>query len=331
VNSDADIQKALEAVVLYRIDSEKGDGKDLAKQFKIRAYPTFIVANSNGEMIDIWLGYTKDDFLKTLPQSLLDLSTIEQKKALNATRPTLASLVTLGRYSSAMREYKEAVTYYQQARLLSSQASSYEYEIFDNTAEGYGKKVFTYDEVSKAADAALASPATDQITKIGVAGQMAGIANNNGKPADVARFLEAGLNVTSSDTSADFKQSHANLMVDFSLMVKHDTATAVEYKKATMSDDWQQNASDLNSFAWWCFEHNTNLDEAERLSQKAVELAKPGKEKAMNLDTLAEIKHARGKTAEAIELEKKAVTEEPTNDFYPTQVERFQKAMAGTK
>lgn len=35
--------------VNVKFDMEKGEGKELAKQFKIRAYPTFILLNSEGK------------------------------------------------------------------------------------------------------------------------------------------------------------------------------------------------------------------------------------------------------------------------------------------
>ncbi|HBZ00374.1 MAG TPA: hypothetical protein DEO84_03535, partial [candidate division Zixibacteria bacterium] len=123
VNSDADIQKAVESVVLYRIDSEKGAGKDLAKEFKINAYPSFYLVNKDNQTLAFWRGYGKSDFIKMLSTSLTDLSTITEKKARYATHPDLTSAVVLGRNSSELGEYKEAVNYYSAANLLSSAAN----------------------------------------------------------------------------------------------------------------------------------------------------------------------------------------------------------------
>jgi tetratricopeptide (TPR) repeat protein len=331
VNSDADIQKAIESIILYRVNCEKGEGKDIAKEFKVGSYPTFIVANEKGELIDIWLGYLKDEFIGYLSTSLHDLSPIEQKKIAAAKLPTLSGLVTLGRYNSIMGDPKEAVNYYSMARVLSSQSYSYESEIFENTVKGFGKKEYTYDDVNKAAESIVNTKGMDLLDKISVVRRMASIANKNEKPADMAHFLQTGLDLTANDTAQEYKQAHAELMVDFSMLVKHDTATAVEYKKATMPDKWRDNANSLNEFAWWCYENKANLEEAETLALKAVGLAAPGTEKANIYDTVAQIKYARGKVIEALENEKKAAVEDPTNTNFPKDVERFQKEISGTK
>lgn len=331
MNSDADIQKAIESVVLYRIDCEKGEGIEIAKEFKIHAYPTFALLNKDGQILDRWLGYAKDYFLKTLPDATADLATIEEKKTRFQTKPDLRSSVVLGRYASAMGEYKEAVAYYSQAKSLNTDPTvGYSYEIFDNTYSGVGKQLFTYDDAVVAADNAIKGSKTP-MTICQISSMMVPSAQKREKKADVVKYLQAGLDATANSEDKDITQAHKSLMVDFCLLVKADTATAVEYKKATMADGWLENANDLNEFAWWCFDNSANLKEAEQLSRKSVTLAKAGKEKASNLDTLAEIVHAKGNTAEAVELSKQACKEDPSNKYFPSQVEKFQKAMAEKK
>jgi tetratricopeptide (TPR) repeat protein len=330
VNSDADIQKALDAVVLYRVDSEKGEGKDLAKAYGIRAYPTFVMTNSNGQPIDLWLGYSKGVFIKTLSQATMDPATIDEKKARFENQPDLHSALTLARYSSSNRQFKDAVAYYMQAEVLKADSlSDYTYDIFDNVSDGFAKEVFSYDDLSKAGDAALAAKANDSETRIDVARRMAYAASEGGRSDEVARYLQKGLDLVSNSDDPTLKEKRAELMVDYSLMVKHDTATAMEYKRASMPEDWMEDAGQLNNFAWWCFENQVNLDEAEGLSRKSVELAKPGREKAMNLDTLAEIVNAKGRTREALELSRKSAKEDPSDQYFQKQVERFEKDLSG--
>jgi thioredoxin-like negative regulator of GroEL len=332
VGSNAEIQKALEPVILYRVDSEKGAGKDLAKEFSVRAYPTFIMVNKDGQMLDIWLGYEKSSFIKIIADAQTDLSTIDEKKARYKTLPDMRSAIVLGRYSAAMGEFKEAVDYYRMAHVLSSDTQSdYSFEIFENTASGIGKNIFTYDDVSQAAEAIINGPKRDVWETIQVSNEMIGIAKNLNKPDDVAKYIQVGLDATSVSDDPDIKNTHSELMVEFALSVKHDTATAVEYKKAVMPEGWQQDAGKLNEFAWWCFENKTNLTEAEQLARKSIELAKPGREKADCYDTLAEIVNAKGNPKEALELSQKAVAEVPANKYFPTQVERFEKAVTPTK
>jgi len=79
------------------------------------------------------------------------------------------------------------------------------------------------------------------------------------------------------------------------LFVLKDWKQAVEKKKARLPEGWQENPDQLNNFAWWCFENKINLDEAEALARKAVELTTDSKDKANILDTLAEILSLKGK------------------------------------
>ena len=54
-------------VVPYKIDAEKGEGIDLAKKYGVKAFPTILLIQSNGEEIDRLLGYMPPDkFLQTL-------------------------------------------------------------------------------------------------------------------------------------------------------------------------------------------------------------------------------------------------------------------------
>ena len=71
-----------------------------------------------------------------------------------------------------------------------------------------------------------------------------------------------------------------------------------------------------------------NLDEAEVLGRRGVELAPPGPERAMVLDTVAEICHARGDLEEAIELIRQAVADAPEKEYYQKQLERFEAVRA---
>jgi tetratricopeptide (TPR) repeat protein len=332
VKDDADIQKSLEPVIFYRVDAEKGEGKDLRKQFKVRGYPTFALTNSEGKTIDLWAGYGKEGFISNIGDATKDLSTIDEKQARFKANPDFKDALALGRYNSATGEFKEAVSYYQQAQQLKTDPKvNYFYEIWANTVDGADEEMFAFDDVRKAANDFMAMENRAGWQNLHVYQRMIGLAKQNKRDDLVTRYLQAGLDATANSDDSDMKALHSNLMVEFSLFVKNDTATAVEFKKASMPDGWLNSAGNLNAFAWWCFENKANLNEAEKLSRKSVELAKPGREKAMNFDTLAEILNARGKTTEALEFEKKAVSEDPSDEFFPKQVARFEELLKGKK
>ena len=331
VDSDVDVQKALESVVLYRIDCEKGEGKDIAKEYAVRGYPTFILMNKDGKVIDRWAGYSKEYLLRTLSDAMLDLSTIEEKLAQMKIKPELHTAVSLGRYSSSMDNFKDAVDYYKTAQTLKTDPNAdYNSDIFENTLEGTAKGSFSNDELKAAADNAIAAM-HDPADIFGISANMVSYAKQHELNQTIVEYLQTGLDATANNNDKKIDAMHRTLMVDYCLLVKHDTASAVEYKKGIMPEGWMENADQLNEFAWWCFENNADLKEAETLAHKAVDMAQPGKGKGNILDTLAEILHARGKNAEAIAVYKQAMQEDPGSKHYPAQIEKFQKEMAEKK
>ncbi|UCC78419.1 MAG: hypothetical protein JSW64_09020 [Candidatus Zixiibacteriota bacterium] len=315
--------------MLYRLDSEKGEGIELSKEFNIKGYPTFVMLNDKGQTIDRWIGYSKEYLLTTMESAMIDLTPIPEKMSRFETDPNFNDALVLGRYSRSLTEYADAVKYYRVAQKLNEDANkSYLYEIFDSVADGVSKEIFTFDEAQAAADAVLASANSDADDKYGVARKMTALARKEEKLALVAPYLEAGIKATKGSEDPDDAKAYATLMADYSLYVSGDSDEAIKYKKETMPEGWLENPGNLNSFCWWCFENKVNLEEAEELSRKSVKLAEAGKQKAMYLDTLAEICNARGKHYEAVEFMKIAVSEDPDNDNYKKQLERFEKLVA---
>lgn len=47
-----------ENFINVKMDMERGEGRDLARQFRIRAYPTLLFVNSKGEIVHQFMGYT---------------------------------------------------------------------------------------------------------------------------------------------------------------------------------------------------------------------------------------------------------------------------------
>jgi tetratricopeptide (TPR) repeat protein len=326
VNSDKDIQKAVDGIVLFRLNSEKGEGKTLAKEFTVKYLPTFAMVDVSGARIDRWLGYSKSEFLGNLAAATSDMATVDDKLARFQAKPDAKTAAALGRYSAGMVQYKDAVTYYTKAEELKSDSTvDYTFDIFQNISEGVGSKDFTYDDARNAANAYMALPTKTNQQTNNIYGIMIQLAKSNNQQEDLAKYLQDGLDFTAKSDDSDMKKEHADLMVDYAIYVKKDTAAAVVYKKATMPDGWTTDSGNLNEFAWWCFTIKANLGEAEQLARKAVELAKPGKGRSNIYDTLAEIVNAEGNPKEAAELSKKSAADDPDNKYFPKQVTRFEE------
>ena len=323
-HEDPDIMKALQQVVLHKIDCEKGDGIALAKKYNITGYPTYVLANSNAETIARWSGYSKDYFLENLDKGTSDLSTIDEKQAKFESDPTVAGALALAQYNASMDNNKKAVEYYTKAEQL-EKGNNFAFDIFQYTVYGAANGEFTYDDAEKAADKVFASDTVEN--KVYAAYKMSNLAKEGGKTEDVAKYLSIGINDAKGSDNPDVKQLNDYLEIDYSLYVAKDTAKAVEYKKATLGDNWMEDPQQLNSFAWWCYENNCDLEEAETLAKKAVELSEPGSSRAMILDTVAHICKSLGKNDDAIKYMEMAAKDDPGNKGYQTTLEKFKQEL----
>lgn len=324
------MKQALQSVVLLKLDAEKGEGIELARAHRVRAYPTFELMGADAVTIDRWVGYSKAMLLTTLPEALKDPVPLETKRARFERSPSAADAAALGRYHASRYELADAVKYYREAqRLNTDPAQGYTEKIFENIARGVADTTFTLLDLKEAADAVLALPAQspERLLTLGMTTLQIGL--GQGDPAFAAPYLKAAIDATAGATDEKTVQLRRELLAEQALHIAHEAERAVALKRETLAAGWQDRVSDLNSFAWWCYEGRVNLPEAEELARKAVGLAAAGKEKAMVLDTLAEIVNARGNPQEAATLIQQAMQEAPDDRYYPRQLTRFQKLAAG--
>jgi tetratricopeptide (TPR) repeat protein len=287
-----------------------------------------VLLNAAGETIDRWIGYTKDGFIETSQLALADLSTIEQKVARFHQQPTAALAATLARYHGTLREYQESVAMYERAQELDPGAD-YSLEIFDAIFYGARRdQGFTFEDTRAAADRVVASTTSAPADVLDMAYMMSYAASNAGEPAAVVPYLKAAFERSEGVDDERVVSRREGLAPLHALYIEKDEAKAVELKKAAMDEGWMDDAGALNSFAWWCFEHRVNLPEALELADRGIELAEPGRQKAMILDTAAEICNQLDDCQRAVELTQRAINEDPDNDFYKQQLERFEERLA---
>ncbi len=324
VQSDDQTKKALGAVVLYPADAEKGDGKSLAKEFKVKVFPSFIIVNAKGEPLDRWFGYDKASFIATLNDALKDKSTIAEMTVRMEKTPTVEDAAALGRWHLAYGDCKVAAKYYQEAQKLNSNPDDdYSYEVFMGKACGSLKNEYSFDDVKLAADEVIRSKNENKWEVYDACQRMVTLVLDNKRNDLLAGYIKGGLDATSDTTSPDMVLAHKQLLVTEMLFVNGDTAKAIEYEKASMPAGWMDQAFQLNQFAQWCLGAHVDLAEGEALAQKAVSLAHPGKEKANYLDTAADIYHAAGNDESAVEFTKKAMAEDPDNEDYLSQLDYY--------
>jgi len=321
-------------VIYHHLDAEKGEGIELAKTFEVKGYPMFVLTDSHGAPLDRWVGYASpDDFIKTLADATSDPITVEARRARFATSPTTSDAARLARITATESKLQEAVDLYTRAEALDPAAKGkYAYESFEVYAHGFFKgSVFTAAAVNQAATAALNAPNVTPAQQLELARVMSGVGQQAKDPKLAIPYLKAAVAGTATSTDPKVVAGRRSLMVDYALLVESNPTKALAYKREAMPEGWMEDPDGLNDFAWWCFENKINLEEAESLARKGVELASAGRKKAMILDTAAEICNLRGSCKDAVGLIELAMKEDPKSEYYPKQLERFRKELAATK
>ena len=138
-----------------------------------------------------------------------------------------------------------------------------------------------------------------------------------------APYLEAALEVAREDNDPALEKLRRSVRIEHALRVAGDKTLALELKREGLKEGWDEDPDALNGFAWWCFENELNLEEAEALARQGVELAEDDTSKAMILDTVAEIVFLRGDREGAVALIAEARSLDPESEYYEKQLARF--------
>jgi tetratricopeptide (TPR) repeat protein len=311
--------------VLYKVNAEaEGEGVELAERFAIDGYPTFILTDADAETIERWWGFdTPAEFVATLEQAVADPTTIVEKKSRFDSSPTASDAAKLGRYHMTRGEQADAASYYERAIELGPPETGYEFELAEVGFSRLRAEQIELGEFRGMADRALASPHLEPDEIVQVASWMIDSLRED-EPTAVASYIARGLEATvGQEDDESLARARRNLLIDEALLVKNDSALAVDLKREGLSEGWESDPDKLNGFAWWCFENETNLEEAESLARRGVELATDDDQKARILDTVAEIVNLRGDRESATALMRQALELEPDNTYYREQLDRF--------
>ncbi len=317
-------------MVLHKVNGEKGDGPTQRQEFKVHGYPTFILVRADGATLERWIGYGEaQDFVAKLGGALKDPTSIDEKRARYTALPTWSDAEKLGAYHESCDEYIAAERYYREAQAKSTAGNrDLCFSIFEVVASGCREDQFALDDVTRAADAALAYKGRTADEVIAIARTTTSLGRKKQNRDIMVPYLELAMQVTDGATDEKLVKARRNLRADHALFVTKDPEKAVAFKKESMASGWMENADGLNGFAWWCFENRINLEEADALARKGVPLASDGPTKAAILDTAAEICNARGNCKDAIVLTEQAIQADPGNEVYVKQLERFRKILA---
>ncbi len=287
-----------------------------------------MVVNGEGEITDRWIGYAGPEaWAASLLKAKADPRTITAKRAAFDKQPTAELAASLANDAACEFDYHGAVNYFRQARSLDpAHAEEYTEDILTNMYYGARSKAFSFDEIATEADLALALPTTTMEQKENLAAMVSGMARSMGTPERAVPYIKAVLQEDAGEDGPS--ETRLSLMVENALLVEHDEAKAVSLRKRLLPEGWQDDPSQLNSFAWWCFQNGVDLAEAEKLALHGAELATDDGERANILDTAAEISAARGDHEVALEHARRAAELAPDKDYFQEQVQRFTKEAA---
>jgi len=326
VAEDGDVQKSVDDFILFKTDAEK-EGLDLANEFSVAVYPTFVVVNAEGVTLDRWSGYQKAFFLDHAASAAADPTTMDEKAARFEKTPTAKDAATLAGYYDSLGKYADAVRYYREAAKLDPSTDRTS-DIFGAVYYGLGKDMFQLPDLTAAADDLLASKGAEEIDVVFMAGFMTEAAHKRDDMSIAAPYLKAVVERTEDSTDETVQMIRADILPDYALVVLKDQDKATAYKKASLPEGWMDDPNQLNNYAWWCFENKLALDEAYTLAKKGVDLSEPGPDRAMILDTLAEICNAMDDCHQALDIMKQAAADNPGNKHYQKQLERFSALVA---
>jgi len=333
--SDEAILAVLETAILYPIDCEKGEGIEIAERYNVRGYPTFKLVSSSGEELECFIGYEgPEKWVASVQAGVKDQRTLAEKAKAYEAEPTLALARSLATAASTKYEFKEAVTYYKAARDMEPNpllAAEYTEGILTSMFYGARSGQFEFADVDAEATLVMENPMAPADAKMSVASMVVYLAKSTDNADKAVPYLKTAMKVSEGSTDEGVLEQRAALAVDHALLVDQDKDKALELKRATMDEGWQEDTGGLNNFAWWCFENDVNLEEAEDLALKGIELAETDGERANLLDTAAEICNARGNCEEAIARIKRAIELSPDKDYFKTQLARFEEELQTKK
>lgn len=326
------IDAALAEVVFLSTDAEKGEGIELAKRFDVKGFPTYAVLNAEGELIESWAGYGgPGHFLPALELALSDRATHEEKQARFEASPTAKDAQTLARIADTAGRSAEALDLLRRARELDPQVEVGEQVLYAAFGRMRTDPDFGFAGFEALAHEEAAREGASTSTVVMAAQMLMSFGPRFDQPDAGLPLLERALAAIEKDPTSVDENTRAQLEIVGLLKLSKDFDAAVARKKSSMAEGWMDSASDLNAFAWWCFENGVNLEEAETLARRGADLAEPGKEKAQILDTVAEICNARGDCRDAVTLIEQAIAEAPADAHYKKQLDRFQKLVAAAE
>lgn len=270
-----------------KIDMEKGEGVDLAKKYNVKAFPTYLFIDGNGEVVHRTLGYVEENdfiqFAKDAGDPAKRLGTLKQKFEAGEKDPEfLKNLAGLTMYNDAEFAAKVMERYFNGKTELDKE----DVQMLLTGTQSTDSPLYKTFQAKKA-----------EITKV--------------LPADRYEAFDKNIKLNTiikkSYNAETKKWNDAYFMTEAQKFMTKDEAVKIQtklkagralkdkdmptYEKLTIDlyrDPSAISSNELNSTAWSFFENVTNKESLQKAVTWAQESVKK-QENSANTDTLANL------------------------------------------
>lgn len=270
-----------------KIDMEKGEGVDLAKKYNVKAFPTYLFIDGNGEVVHRTLGYVEEkdfiQFAKDAGDPAKRLGTLKQKFEAGEKDPEfLKNLAGLTMYNDAEFSAKVMERYFNGKTELDKE----DVQMLLAGTQSTDSPLYKTFQAKKA-----------EITKILPADRYEAFDKN----IKLNTIIKKSYNAETKKWNDQYFMTEAQKFMTKDEAVKIQTKVKAgralkdkdiaTYEKLTIDlyrDPSAVSSGDLNSIAWNFFENVTNKESLQKAVTWAQESVKK-QENSANTDTLANL------------------------------------------
>jgi thioredoxin-related protein len=282
--------------VPYYVNAEKNAGPELRTLYKVNAYPTVVIIDGEGRMIDMIIGYKlPEPYLAELKRIFEGEDTLAGLRAAYKENPGDAAvgLRLAGKHFRAY-EYEAARSIYEKLRPVVRNGSG-RADLLLNLAT-----IYALNKETGKASALLEEGLEEGLFEDNRDRVLYQLGNFRFREGDMTKALAAFRQVPPESRYAQTVRIHVVLAL--SRMGKSDEARVV------LEDLWTTCGEDENrlyTICWYLWDNRVFLADALAWSRRAVEMSEWARPHFIN--QYAELLLVNGKTEEAFEAERKAV------------------------
>ena len=294
-----------ENFVCVKFDMEKGEGVEIAKEFKIRAYPTLLFINADRKLVMKQIGAPRDpepyiDLGKNARSEDYNLLALDENLDENRDDPSYMVKYFEVMSGAGMVE-QEVVDRYFTETPKSDWLIEENVEILTHIEHDIESEIFQ-DLIARSEDYIAVNPDIEKV--IGYSIQRALMNQLFSREEDAKEAYEALLKKVKA---LDFPGKGETLFTVESMDMRRKGPEAyMDFCMNKVNPHLWNNATELNSVAWYFFENTEDpekLQKAEEWAARSVSLERSHH----SLDTYANLLFVNGKYEKALKMENEAL------------------------